>query len=73
VSIAIGGSGDVQLGDVKAADVSVSVAGSGQSTVWAKESLSYTIAGSGDVNYYGDPRISKSVIGSGGANRLGAK
>jgi hypothetical protein len=69
--VSIGGSGDVDLGQVKSREASVSVAGSGEATVWASSALSVTIAGSGDVNYYGDPKISRSVVGSGGTRRLG--
>jgi len=60
------------VGRVKARQASVSVAGSGEATLYAYESLNMTVAGSGDVNYYGDPKLSKSVAGSGSAKRLGA-
>jgi len=72
VSVSIGGSGDVDLGQLKAREASVSLAGSGAATVWPSTALSVTIAGSGDVNYYGDPKVSRSVVGSGGTRRLGA-
>jgi hypothetical protein len=60
------------MGRVQSDNASISVAGSGEATVWARNELSMTIAGSGDVNYYGDPRISKSVVGSGEARRIAA-
>jgi hypothetical protein len=70
--VAIGGSGDVDLGRVQSNDASVSVAGSGEAIVWARAGLSVTIAGSGDVSYYGDPKVSKSVVGSGEVERIGS-
>ncbi len=68
----IGGSGDVDLGRVQTNSASVTIAGSGEATVWPRNELSATIAGSGDVNYYGDPQVSKSTVGSGGVRRMGA-
>jgi hypothetical protein len=70
--VSIGGSGDVDLGHVQTNSASVTIAGSGEATVWPRNELSATIAGSGDVNYYGDPQVSKSTVGSGGVRRMGA-
>jgi hypothetical protein len=57
---------------VRVDKATVTLAGSGDATLWIRNSLNLTVAGSGDVNYYGDPQVSKSVVGSGGAKRLGA-
>jgi hypothetical protein len=70
--VSIGGSGDVDLGHVRSDTARVSLAGSGDATLWVRNELSLSTAGSGDVNYYGDPRVSKSSVGSGTARRLGA-
>jgi hypothetical protein len=71
LSVKIGGSGDVQAGQLKAEDAQVSVAGSGDVTVWSRDTLKVSIAGSGDVNYYGDPKVSLSAAGPGSVKRLG--
>ena len=56
---------------LEAGRVKISIAGSGDAAVWARESLSVSVAGSGDVKYYGDPAVSRSVVGSGSIKRLG--
>ena len=66
VSTSIAGSGDVRAGKLEARQAKVSIAGSGDATLWAKEGLDVKIVGSGDVRYYGDPAVSKTVMGSGG-------
>lgn len=72
LSVSIAGSGNAELGQLKAVNASVQVAGSGEATVWATGTLNTTIAGSGDVSYYGDPVVNRSVLGSGEVHRLGA-
>ena len=49
----------------------VSVAGSGDATVFAQESLTISVAGSGDVRYYGDAAVTQSIAGSGSVRYLG--
>jgi hypothetical protein len=71
LSATIGGSGKIDMARVPVDKASVTVAGSGDATLWVRNSLSMTVAGSGDVNYYGDPQVSTSVVGSGTARRLG--
>jgi hypothetical protein len=60
------------MGRVRSDVARVSMAGSGDATLWVRNELSISMAGSGDVGYYGDPQVSKSSVGSGTARRLGA-
>jgi hypothetical protein len=62
LSLSIAGSGDVDLGRLKAMRASVNIAGSGEATISVRDTLDVTIVGSGDVNYYGDPKVSKTVM-----------
>ena len=57
---------------VRSNSVAVTIGGSGDATVWARDALSLNVLGSGDVHYYGDPKVSTTVLGSGRTNRLGA-
>ena len=72
LTASIGGSGNIQAGRLAAREVQVSIGGSGEATVWAKDDLTISIGGSGEVNYYGDPRISRSMQRSSSIKRLGA-
>jgi hypothetical protein len=72
LQVSVGGSGQVQAGQLAARDVTASVSGSGQAQVWAREALNVNVVGSGDIGYYGDPRLTTSVLGSGSVKRLGA-
>ena len=69
--VSVAGSGNFTASG-KARNVEVRIAGSGDATVWAKETLNVSVAGSGDVKYYGDANVSQSVAGSGSVKRLGA-
>jgi len=62
----------IRAGELEAQRVSVSIAGSGDATVRARETLNVSVAGSGDVRYFGDPAVTKSVLGSGKVRRAGA-
>ena len=72
-SVRIAGSGDYHAKLLQSATAAVSIRGSGDATVWARDTLSINVAGSGDVKYYGRPTVSKSVAGSGSVNALGDK
>ena len=61
-----GGSGDVKCHNLKSENVTVSVAGSSDVSVYASVSLKVNIAGSGDVTYAGNPSSPDiSIAGSG--------
>lgn len=60
------GSGDVKCRDLKSENVSVSVSGSSDVSVFASVSLKVSVTGSGDVTYSGNPASPEiSTTGSG--------
>ncbi|PCI32236.1 MAG: DUF2807 domain-containing protein [Flavobacteriaceae bacterium] len=62
----VAGSGDFSGRDFKCENVSISIAGSGDASVFASKNLNASVAGSGDIDYYGNPkREDISVSGSG--------
>ena len=63
--IEIAGSGDYDGTDLKAENVEVHIAGSGDAIVFAEIKLKASIAGSGNVKYKGNATIEKNVAGSG--------
>ena len=71
--VRIAGSGDFAGGDLKTVTCKVTISGSGDAVVWARDRLEVSVAGSGDVGYYGTPVISQSLAGSGTLKALGAK
>lgn len=72
-SVRIAGSGDYHARTLQSAITTVSISGSGDAVVWARDSLIVKVAGSGDVKYYGRPSVSRSVAGSGSVTALGDK
>jgi len=70
ISTTVSGSGDVKLADLKAETVKVSIHGSGDTEVFASESLDADIFGSGNVHYKGEPKISSSIHGSGEVSKM---
>ncbi|MFI2742909.1 head GIN domain-containing protein [Zhouia sp. PK063] len=67
----LAGSGDVYAADLKATDVSVSVAGSGDARVYCDGNLNAKVVGSGDIYYKGNPKHENSkVAGSGDISKL---
>jgi hypothetical protein len=61
----LAGSGDVRAAQLRGQHVMVSIAGSGNASISAAESLNVSIHGSGDVVYRGSPRLVKRIEGSG--------
>ncbi len=62
----VAGSGDIDAAGLKATHAKADVAGSGDITVQAIESLDANIAGSGDITYRGNPgKVNKNIAGSG--------
>jgi hypothetical protein len=70
LSTTVTGSGDVKLAGLKAETVKASIHGSGNTEVFASESLDVEIFGSGDVHYRGEPKISSSIHGSGEVSKM---
>jgi hypothetical protein len=66
VDAKLGGSGDVQLQDLRARDVTAVVAGSGRLQVQATRSLDASVTGVGAIFYGGHPaNVAKNVTGTG--------
>lgn len=65
------GSGKYLARDLKTADTTVEINGSGTAEVSADGSLTVQINGSGDVGYGGNPKLKKQLNGSGQIHRLG--
>lgn len=66
LNASIAGSGNINAGGFIATNAKVDVAGSGNITVQAVESLDANIAGSGDITYRGNPgKVNKNIAGSG--------
>ncbi|MCU0664016.1 MAG: DUF2807 domain-containing protein [Myxococcota bacterium] len=70
--ITISGSGTYAAPDAMGQTATVRISGSGESTVWATESLEAIISGSGTLRYYGQPRLTQTNSGSPTIEALGA-
>jgi hypothetical protein len=68
--IDIAGNGNYKTENLKAENVEVHIAGSGNARVYASVNLDIHIAGSGDVYYKGSPSIKQSVAGSGNIQQI---
>jgi hypothetical protein len=69
LSVDLDGSGDADLGQLKAREAHVTVGGSGDADVQANQKLEVALDGSGDVRYHGDPALTRRVDGSGDLSR----
>ncbi|MCO6475320.1 MAG: DUF2807 domain-containing protein [Phaeodactylibacter sp.] len=69
VEVNIMGSGSVKADKLSTKTAEVSIAGSGDCTIDATESLEASIAGSGDVYYLGEPEVESSIAGSGSVKK----
>lgn len=69
LTVNLDGSGDADLGELKAEEASVKVGGSGDADVRAAKRLEVNVDGSGDVRYHGDPELTKQIDGSGDLSR----
>ncbi|MFL9482948.1 head GIN domain-containing protein [Chitinophagaceae bacterium LWZ2-11] len=68
--VRISGVGDYKGDSLKAENVEVHIAGSGNVKVFADAKLDVHIAGSGDVYYKGTPSITQHIAGSGGIRQM---
>ncbi|WP_297703753.1 head GIN domain-containing protein [uncultured Eudoraea sp.] len=59
------GSGTINCAEFMAANIDLSIEGSGDSEVYCTESLNVNIEGSGNVYYKGSPSVTKDISGSG--------
>jgi len=69
----IQGAGNYQASDLKSSNTTITIAGLGNGTVWAIDSLDINIDGGGTVNYYGSPNITQDINGVGEINNQGEK
>jgi len=66
LDVALGGSGDAQLGRLVAGDVRDVIGGSGRAEVTATNTLDATVTGAGAITYGGSPaHVTKTVTGIG--------
>ena len=66
----LNGSGDIDAANLKAKNVTATVSGSGDNTVFCSESLHARVSGSGDIEYKGDPKKKDTkVTGSGNISK----
>jgi len=72
-NVSIQGAGNYQASDLQSSRTTISIAGLGNGTVWATETLDITIDGGGTVNYYGSPNITQDINGLGEINNRGEK
>ena len=66
----IHGSGNIKAIDLRSADASIKIYGSGDADVFVDGKLDVHVAGSGDVNYKGNAQISSSIAGSGRVKKV---
>ena len=62
----ISGSGNINAFDLDCNDHEITITGSGNCQVYARDFLDVRISGSGNVIYQGQPQINTSITGSGG-------
>lgn len=65
LKVSITGSGNFNGQQLKSEDADVSIAGSGNATVFADVSLKGSISGSGGIKYRGNATVTKHISGSG--------
>jgi hypothetical protein len=71
MDIKIAGSGNVDAKDLQAINSTVSLTGSGSSTINTKEELNVSITGSGGVRYVSEPaKIKSNITGSGNVSKI---
>jgi len=70
LEVDIAGSGDFNGLELLSEVTEVSIAGSGNASVYASRELDVSVAGSGDVEYKGNPSVTKSIAGSGSVKSI---
>ena len=70
--ISIDGAGDYAAPRLESAHAAVSIDGSGDVVLNARDTLSVEINGSGDVHYHGNPALSRAIAGAGSVTRASA-
>lgn len=70
LKVSITGSGNFRGQDLKSENADVSIAGSGDATVYADVNLKAGISGSGEIKYRGNATVSKRISGSGSVTAI---
>lgn len=65
MKVSVTGSGNFNGQDLKSENAEVSIAGSGNATLFADVNLKASITGSGEIRYKGNAAVSKHITGSG--------
>lgn len=69
--VRIAGSGNIDARTLKSTSSTVSITGSGKSTINVSEQLDVSITGSGDVQYVGEPaKLKTNITGSGNITKI---
>jgi len=72
LDVSLTGAGELNLLELAAKEVEVSITGAGDVEVKAVEKLSCSITGAGTVRYIGDPVVEKRVLGAGVVEKMKA-
>lgn len=69
----VSGRSDMQAGQLRVQQASVSISGLGKSQLWVQKELSVDIFGIASVDYWGSPTLSRNTRGLGNLKALGDK
>jgi hypothetical protein len=70
VDVDIAGSGNYDGDKLKAENAVVNIAGSGDASLFADNSLRVKVMGSGNVKYRGNASVNKNIMGSGSVSKM---
>jgi hypothetical protein len=70
LNVSVSGSGKILAPELKTADASIKIAGSGSADLHVDNSLNVSIAGSGKVTYSGEATTANSIAGSGKVEKI---
>jgi hypothetical protein len=70
VDVNISGSGNYEGDELKAENAVITIAGSGDASLFADARLRVKVMGSGNVRYRGNPAIDKNIMGSGSVTKI---
>jgi hypothetical protein len=68
--VRVSGSGDIDAGELVAAEAEVRISGQGNATVRVGERLDVRVSGVGEVRYHGDPTVTQRISGAGSVKQL---
>jgi len=68
--VRVSGSGDIDAGELVAAEAEVRISGQGNATVRVREKLDVRVSGVGEVRYHGTPTVTQRISGAGSVEQL---